>query len=218
MTDLDRALTLPFAWFPPDTRLFDRDLRSLSLCSHQAVKVMGLRVLDPLAVYEDPLDEIREVLVYVWLHTADVAELSRALWDGGWREAMTYEESSPAATLALLSEWRAHRSQILALIAATEVRIRTKPRDPKLGPDDTPPDVVNPTLLSAQIVTVAETLGESLDHVKWHVPLWEAWQIYHVDRRREGRWTIPGRDRSVPEETFEDFNLAALTPEPGQDE
>ncbi len=218
MRDLDRALTLPFAWFAPDTMLFDRPLRSLSLCSHQAIKVMGLRLLDPLATYADPVEEITEVLAYVWLHTAPVEEIERALWDGGWRSALTYQESSQAATLALLSEWRELRARILALIAATEIRIRAKPRDPKLPPDDTPPDVVSPTLLAAQIAAVCEIMREPRERAKWHVPLWEAWQIYHVDRRREARWTILARDRSVPEDSFENFELGALTPEPPQEQ
>lgn len=221
MRDLQRALTLPFAWFPPDTLLFDQPMRSLSLLSHQAVKVMGLRVLDPLASYEDPKDEMREVLVYAWLHTAPVDEIARALWDESWR-SIDYVETSPAATVAMLSEWRAFRERILALLDATEIRIRPRPAKPGASPDDTPPDVVNPTLLSAQIVAVAEVLNEARERVGWHVPVWEAWQIYHVERRREGRWTIRGKDRSVPEETFDDFSIpavaAALTPGESQDD
>lgn len=209
--NLQRVLTLPFAWFPPDTLLFDQELRSLSLCSHQATKVMGLRLLDPLATYEDPLEEMGEVLAYVWLHTAPVAEISRALWDGRWRGAMAYREKSPAATLALLNEWREMRERVLALLAATEIRIRPRPPKPGAQPSEIPPDVIHPTLLAAQIATVERELGESRERARWHVPIWEAWQIWHVDRSREGKWTIPGKDRSVTEDAFEDFTVSALT-------
>lgn len=216
--DFQRVLTLPFAWFPPDTVLFDQEMRSLSLCSHQAVRVMGLRVLDPLATWDDPLDEMREVLAYVWLHTAPIEDICRALWDGRWREQMTYEESSATATLALLAEWRVFRERVLALLEATEIRIREKPARHGAPPDDTPADVISPTLLAVQIAVACELLGETRERVCWHVPVWESWQAYHVDRRREGRWTVAGRDRRVPEETFEGFNVAALTPAEEGDE
>ena len=218
MRDLQQILTLPFAWFPPDTVLFEQPVRSLSLCSHQAVKVMGLKVLDPLATWEDPLDEMREVLAYVWLHSAPIDEISRALWSGRWRDQMVYRETSAAATIALLGEWRAFRERVLALLASTEIRIRDKPARTGAAPDDTPPDVISPTLLAVQIAVACEVLSEPRERVCWHVPIWEAWQAYHVDRRREGRWTVAGRDRRVPEETFEEFKVGALTPDDEVDE
>lgn len=218
MRDLRTLLTLPFVWFPPDTVLFERPARSLSLLSHHAVKVMGLRVLDPAAAYEDPLEEAREVLAYAWLHTAPIDVISRALWDDGWRDAIQYEESDAAATLAVLGEWRALRERIVALLEATEIRVTPRTRKANAPADDTPANVVYPLLLSAQIAAVAEILGEPKEQVGWHVPIWEAWQIYHVARRRNGDFTIPGKGRTEPEETFEQFEVAALTPGEGQDD
>jgi hypothetical protein len=217
MKNLRQSLTLPFVWFPPDTMLFGEPTRSLSLLSHQATKVMGLRVLDPLATYEDPLDEAREVLAYAGLLTAPVDEISRALWDGGWRAKMNYKESSPAATLALLSEWRQMRECLVALLEATEIRVTPRTRKPGAPADDTPANVVYPLLLSAQIAAVAEVLGEPKERVAWHVPIWEAWQIYHVVLRREGMWTISAQGRSEPSETFDNFTVAALTPPPEEE-
>jgi len=164
------------------------------------------------------LDEAREVLAYAWLHTAPIDEISRALWDDGWRSAIRYEETDAAATLALLAEWRELRERIVALLEATEIRVTPRPRKANAPADDTPANVVYPLLLSAQIATVAEILGEPKERVGWHVPIWEAWQIYHVARRRDGAWTIPGKGRAEPAETFESFECAALTPGEGHDE
>ena len=157
--------------------------------------------------YEDPLDEIREVLAYAWLHTEPPAVISRALWSGSWRECFDYEEDSPAATLALLGEWRTLRERIVGLLNATEIRIQTKPRG-TTKTVETPPSVISPTLLTQQISIVAEILGEGREVVKWEIPIWEAWQIYHDHKRRDGNWTVPGKDRYEVEESFEGFELS----------
>jgi hypothetical protein len=208
-TDL-RALVLPLAWFPPDQELFGVKMRSLSLLSHQAVKVMGLKLLTRGHEYDDPLDEIREVLAYAWLHTAPIETISPALWSGAWRAEMDYTETSPAATLALIDQWRVFRERLLGLLDAT--RIRILPRK-KSANDDTPSNVIGPSLLSQQIALVGKHLGESREYITWHLPLWEAWQIYHVATRGGGAWTVPDVQTAKIADSFEDFSVGALTPE-----
>lgn len=205
-----RALVLPLAWFPPDRELFGEKMRSLSLLSHQAMKVMGLRLLTRGHEYADPLDEMGEVLAYAWLHTAPVEDIAPALWSGAWRERMRYTESSPVATLALLAEWREFRGRLLGLLDAT--RIRIIPRK-KSANDDTPSNVVGPSLLSQQIALVGKHLGESREYITWHLPIWEAWQIYHVATRGGGAWTVPDVQTAKIADSFEDFSVGALTPE-----
>jgi hypothetical protein len=202
-----RALILPFSWFPPDRELFGSEMRSLSLLSHQAVKVMGLHVLDRDHEYADPLDEMGEVLAYAWLHTAPLAEIPPALWSGSWREKMAYQESSAAATLAVLTEWREFRERVASLLEVS--RIKVIPRK-KSASDDTPVNVISPTLLAHQIGHVAELFGETKEFVSWHLPVWEAWQLYHVAMRRGGAWTVAGGESRKTTDTFERFEIADL--------
>lgn len=200
-----RNVLLGMSWFPPDTEILGIPTRSLSLASHQWVRQMGLRILDPGADLS-PSEEIAQLNAYVWAHSVDPATVSALAWTGDWREALDYEEESEAATLAALGEWRAIRQIIVELLEATEIRVIPRPRK---GTDDTPSDVVGLLKFSHQVTTCMRETGLPRQEVLWHLPKWEANQIYHGALRRDGAWTAPDLRRSAPDD-FQDFALGGL--------
>ena len=110
----------------------------------------------------------------------------------------------------ITASFMAERDRLAAILKAVTITIRPKP---KRGKDDTPPDVVSPALEAFRLVTIAGALRADLEHVRWHLFIGQALQVYHVALWESGRWTvIPGRE--VKPEDVEDLEPGWMKGEP----
>lgn len=207
LSDYDRRIVLGLSFFPPDREILGVATRSLSIASHQWVKMVGLRCLDPFADMT-PREELAQVSAYVWAHSADPDLVGESAWTGDWLPSLEYTESTPEQTLALVADWRRVRERVLSLVAATEIEVRPRPKGK--NSEKIPSAVVGPSRLAHKIATVSRETGYTREEVLWHLPLWEANQIYHASLRRDGAWTTPVMERSSPDD-FADFSVDALT-------
>jgi hypothetical protein len=175
--------------------------RPLSLASLDALRLMDI------GFSECPFTSPLHIGLYRWLHTAPLHEVKLALWTGSWRSL--FAEPSPLSE-DVIAAFRAERDRLAAVLAAVTISIRAKPREK--SDEKTPPDVIAPTLATFRAVTIASALKADLEHVRWHLPIVQALQVYHHALWSEGRWTVrPGRE--VTREELED-----LTPEALRDE
>jgi hypothetical protein len=150
--------------------------------------------------------DTREIALYRWLHIAPLHQVKAALWSGSWR--LLFFDPEPLSE-EIVATFRCEQARIAAILAAVTITIRPRPRK---GKDDTPPDVLKPTMATARAVIVAKALGASLDYVRWHLPIVQALQVYHHEKWNDHCWTVrPGKEASA--EDLED-----LTPEDWDDE
>lgn len=194
--ELSRWVDLEVSWFESAHGCLGEGARPLSLLSAHALRMMGLTWLDgrPLELEV----EARELGVYVWLHTAPLSEVKREIWTGEWRALWEASTDVPDVVRAGL---RAERDRLTRVLASATVKERAKPRK---GKDETPRDVLAPTLLTYRLMTVAKSCGMTLEQVGWELPLVQAMQIWHGARWAEGVWTVrPGRE--ITEEEVADI-------------
>lgn len=210
MDDCLRNVYRRLGWFRPSMRLLGHELRPLSLPSHEALDLMGLRILE-----EDPglspLAEAGEVQAYVWLHVEPVPVVGAAIWTGDWRAALDTGELTEAEALAIVAEWRAYREPIVTLVRACDFTVRSRP-SPANAPagGETPGDVIHATRLSHRQALLLPLLGGDPARM-WEVPWWEAMLLYHALQRIDGKWTVPKCEEATPE-AFADFQLGAMEP------
>jgi hypothetical protein len=207
-------LLLTLAWYPADQLSFARELgaderrlRPLSLASFQAIRLMGLlHFIDRTEDNGATLAETtRFVRLYIWLHSEDIDVINRALWDGSW--AALIEADDDEACAPIIDAWQRHRERLAALIEAAAIEVVPRP---KSDHDDTPWNVVGPVDLAHKIATIARCTGWTRDHILWELPLAQALQIYHAELRWHSLWTVrPGKP--VPDDAFEDFDIAAIS-------
>lgn len=190
--ELSRWMDLEVSWFESSHGCLGDDARPLSLLSAHALRMMGLTWLDGRAL--DLESEARELAVYVWLHTAPLKEVKREIWTGEWRELWEASTDVPDVVRAGL---RAERDRLTRVLASATVKERPKP---KKGKDETPRDVLGPTLLTYRLMTVAKSCGLTLEQAGWELPLVQAMQIWHGARWADGVWTV----RPVRQITKED--------------
>ncbi len=174
--------------------------RPLSLASFDALRMMGIR-------FADCVFDTRQIALYRWLHIAPLHAVKSVMWTGTWDGLFANPDPLSEENIAA---FRAERDRLAAVLAAVTISIRAKPRHKDA--EKTPPDVLSPTLATFRAVTVAAMLRADLEHVRWHLPIVQALQVYHHALWSEGRWTVrPGRE--VVRKDLED-----LTPEALRDE
>lgn len=197
--DLDPIIAQALAWHPPDLVAGGIALRPLSLCSQHTLALLGC-ALPEEAEGRSEEEERREVALYLWLHSAPVAEISIAIWSGSWRaivEAAVEELSGEAVADCRAMFWRQRQ-----LLAAAEVRLIPKP---DLGQVKIPPEVIAAPVLAHRIGTLAARLRLSPDEIGWELPLPQAWQYYHEAMISLGSWTARPAVQIAAEE-FADFD------------
>lgn len=173
--------------------------RPLSLGSLDALRLMGLD-------FASAIFDTHEIALYRWLHIAPLHDVRFALWTGSWDSLFFNPEPLDEAIVAA---FRHEQSRLAAILAAVTVTVRARPRK---GRDETPPDVIAPTLTTFRAVTIAAALRADLEHVRWHLPVVQALQVYHHALWESGRWTVrPGREATREE-------LADLTPDEFRDD
>jgi hypothetical protein len=186
VAEVSRWLDLEASWFESAHGCLGETARPLSLLSAHALRLMGLTWLDG-----EPLElqaEARELGVYVWLHTAPLSEVKREIWSGEWRALYEASTDIPDIVRAGL---RAERDRLTRILASTTITERAKPRK---GKDDTPRDILAPSLLTYRLMTVAKAGNLSLEQAGWELPLVQAMQLWHAARWAEGVWTVrPGK-------------------------
>jgi hypothetical protein len=187
--ELIRLLQAEQVWFEASHSCLGSSARPLSLLSAHALRLMGVTWLE--SVPGDLEKEARELAVYVWLHTAPLAEVKASLWTGEWVETWIHAPDVPDIVRAGL---RAERERLTSMLAAVTTAERPKPRK---GKDDTPRDVLPPSLLTFRLMVVRAEAGLTLDQAGWHLPLVQAMQIYHAARWREGVWTVRAGTRQI---------------------
>lgn len=203
-----RPLFLRLGWFAPDSALIGVRTRPVSLGSMEAMRLMGLSLLEAEAADLDAALETREIAAYLWLHSAPVAEVELALWDGSWR-AIWEAQDEPCT--AVVAAWRMTRERLRAVIRAAGIEVLPRP---KAATDETPWNVVGPQDLAFKLSVIARCTGWGRRKILWRLPVAQALQIYHAELRWHGVWTVrPGR--RVAPGTFDDFAIGALEEEDG---
>lgn len=217
MEEWQRRLMLGMSWFPPDTEILGTETRSLSLASREALRMIGLPILDRSAT-PDRLEELDQLMVYAWLHSESIEVVSRSLWTDAWHSARGYQAESEEEIQVILSEWREIRERIISLVEATDIEIQPKPKTAKEKENNKiPSNVIGPTVFAHKVSVVMRETGMDRETVLWRLPVWEANQIYHAAMRWNGHWTVRVKERS-PHDSFSDFEVKALDEEDSADE
>ena len=198
LDDLLRILRANEAWFDASHAWLASescpDPRPLSLASLDALRLMNIE-------FAACAFDTREIALYRWLHIAPLHEVRSALWSGTWR--LLFLNPEPLAE-DIVAAFLDERDRVAAMIAAVTISVRPKP---KSKTDNTPADVVAPTLVTFRVCTIAAHIRADLEQVRWHLPIVQALQVYHDALWESGRWTVrPGREVK-PED------LADLTPD-----
>lgn len=197
MSDSSRLHYARLAWFEPDPpALGDIQLRPLSLGSKSAMELMELTVMDEAHGLTEE-QETMQILLYIWLHTAPITEITGALWDGSW---LAFGNVTMEQDPKLLEEMRRHFACVRPAIAASLVKLRSREKSKH---DDTPLDVIGLTDLGHRIFTLIRVTGWTERRVMWHLWLPKALQLYHGELRRQGVWTI-APPRPVDPTDYED--------------
>jgi hypothetical protein len=204
------TLALSLSWCDEDRDLFGLPSRPLSLVSHHLLRLMGSRVLQPDPGYASAEDELRDMTLYTWLHTAALDEVCEAMWSGAWR-GMLAVEMDPLAVAETLPEWRDRRQRLAALCAAVDYELERKPPRESTASTTPPPQprgsMLHPTRLARHLRVLMRETGASRTEAKWEYPYWEAIQICHDADYYEGHWTVAPGERVGPVE-FGEFALA----------
>lgn len=207
-TDLFDKLALALSWVDEDRDLLGSVARPLSLVSHHLLRLVRSRVLDRDPGYKTEEDEVRDMTLFAWLHTADLDEVTEAMWSGAWR-AVLEVKMSPEAIAEALPEWREKRLRLASLCAAVDYEIAPKPARESSATSSAPQppsNLMHATRLSHRIRLLMRETGVSRLEAKWEFPYWEAIQICHAAERFEGAWTVPTFARSGTVE-FGGFDL-----------
>lgn len=191
-------------WFP-SAELALGTTRQPCLATLEAARLMGLTLLDPTT--ELTLDEeARQLACWTWLHTATPPEIGEALRTGSWYQATR----EPLVLDSIIAAWRLERAALLEQIAAATVTVRPRPR--REGAEQTPADVIAPTLYVHRLLTIRAASGMPIPQIAWSLPIGQALQIYHWALWNDGCWTVRAGEK-VTEADFADFDLGALTRE-----
>jgi hypothetical protein len=155
--------------------------------------------------------EEAEIGVFLWIHTAEIETIERAIWDGTWREILDsfLEGGEAPPSEAVIGTFRLMRERLLATLAASRIRVRPRPKPEHAEP--VPSDVAPPSLLAWRLSRVMRETGLPLVEVKWRLPLAQFWQLFHCAEWQDGQWTVPdpdGQGGVGPEvSAFEGFDL-----------
>lgn len=169
--------------------------RPLSLASLEALQQMGI-----------PFDshdyDTREIALYRWLHVYPLRDVKLALWNGSWSILFHDAEQLSEEIVAM---FRADQKRVRQIIAATTITVRRKPK--KEGEtDDTPDDVIAPSLAWHRIATICKVANMTPGDVAWMLPIGQALALYHDALWSDRNWTVRPGTRATPEE------LADLNP------
>lgn len=196
------------AWFEPPHLVTDDDsepMRPVSLASMLALELLGITLLRDPPPDMDHREEMRQIRVFHWLHTAPIPEVKAAVWSGAARVAFDAERPVEA----VIAWWRAHLDPIRRLLAECRVEIQPKPHERRRA-EPPPADLRRPTMMSVQVLAIAERSGLQPEEVAW-MPAAQALQLWHAACWQEGAWTIRPRERGdVSPAAFENFD--PLTP------
>ena len=204
-------LALALSWCDEDRDLLGEAMRPLSLGSRHLLALTGSRMLQVDPGYETEEGEARDLTLYAWLHSADLEEVTEAMWSGAWRAVLAAEPLDEATRREVLPEWRERRLRLAAMCAAVEYQIAPRPKpsasDSARSSAPTPPaEMMNPTKLAHRIwLLMRETRCDRLEAI-WHFPYWQAVQICHAAEWNDGAWTVPVREKTR-EGVFEGFAL-----------
>jgi hypothetical protein len=202
------TLALSLSWCDEDRDLLGLPSRPLSLVSHHLLRLMGSRVMEADPGYETLEDELRDMTLYTWLHTAPLDEVCEAMWSGAWR-AMLEVAMDPHAIGETLAEWRERRLRLATLCAAVDYELEHKPARESTASSSPPPKprgaILHPTRLARRLRVLMRETGVARTEAKWQFPYWEAIQICHDADYYEGHWTVAPGERVGPVEfgTFE---------------
>lgn len=176
--------------------------RPVSLGSMEAMRLMGLTLLDP----ESRLtarQEACELMAFTWLHTAPLGDVLDAIWRGTWPPAV---QSPPDECDHILALFRVDRARFLELLNEVTMTIRCKPRSP--GYETPPADVVLPSLYTHRLCILQQATHQPREQLEWHMSIVTALEIYHHARWHEGAWTVkPGMQTKADD--FVGFTMEA---------
>lgn len=202
-------LTLALSWCDESRDLLGLPARPLSLVSHHLLRLIQPRILlaDPGELTEQ--GEVADMILFAWLHTAPLDEVTETLWSGAWR-ALISSAPDPATMGDALVEWRDRRARMVALCDAVDYEIAARPKRESSGSSSAPvppSNMMYPTRLAYRIRLLMRDTGVSRLEALWEFPYWQAVQICHAAQRYEGDWTVPMVARTAPAE-FGGFDLA----------
>ena len=184
--------------------------RPVSLGSMEIMRRLGISVMKP----DHELDyaqELGEIAIFTWLHTAPLADIHRALWLGTWHDELVAPDGEYPT---LVAAFRADRDLLSRAISHVHMRVRAKPGTSN---SDVPNEVVPPTLHEHRLFVLMNTTHQTREQLEYRTGIITALQMYHASRWHEGAWTVRVVDTpEVAEAAFEGFDFPADidTPEP----
>jgi hypothetical protein len=198
LSESERHLFRDLAFFAEDGAFPGvEELRPLSILSMKAMEMMGLALFQEKAEDLTPERELQEINVWLWLHTAPLAEVCSGLWDGTWRGILVSDQQ-PAEVI--VAEFRRWHVRVLAMLEACAVDIRPRP---KSKGDDTPRDIWPPSRIAFMVSMIAHHSNMDREKVKWHFFLPEALQEFHCAMRWNGQWTVKPGEEVSPEDLMD---------------
>ena len=206
----DHSLSLALSWCDEDRDLLGSPCRPLSLVSHHLLRLVRSRVMEMEPGYETQQGEVRDMTLFAWLHTADLDEVTEAMWTGAWR-AVLEVAMRPEILAEALPEWREKRLRMASLCAAVDYEIAPPPLRESHGTSSAPQppsNLMHSTRLAHRLRLLMLNTGVSREYALWEFPYWQAVQICHAAERYEGAWTVPPFARTPPAE-FGGFDLPA---------
>ncbi len=178
-----------------------KKLRPFSLATWKAADIMGLHYLNESA--ELTLEEQqREMLAYLWLHSAPLEEIAGALWSGA-HQVVGHGSEVNENMLRLFTRFRARH-----ILAHRAVIIKILPKKEPEN-DTTPTGVCGPGGLSFIMGILLSEARLEPERLLWHTWLPQALALYHRALHMKGAWTIhPGK--AVKSTDFEDGDATPL--------
>lgn len=172
-------------WFEPTHNFVGAalPLRPLSLGTWHIMKIIGLSLFDE-AVELSLEEEMKQLGVYIWLHSAKLEVVTEALWSSDWR--LVYEEFNEPQS-EIIARFRSYRTRCLSALEAAKFSIQNRPKPDK---DDTPKDLVGPRDLTFLISLLRRETGCSREEALWHTWYPQVKQLELAALRWQGIWTV----------------------------
>jgi len=186
LSDCELDLFGVLTWFEPDAALPGiPGMRPYSLASRAALTLLKSPVFTA-----DAIDR-SDIALYVFLHSAPLAEVTGSFWDSSWRAALPPIEA--ALTAEDLHAFAEYRARTHSALDASRLVVRSRPKTRYT--EDPPADLVPPNDLAAKLTVISRNRGWSEEDILWRTWLPKALQIYNADRFWNGAWTVrPGRE------------------------
>ena len=191
--------------------LFGLKLRPVSLGTLNLCRRLGLSLVlhhEQVALISES-ERQRQVMLFVWMHSAPLTEVLAAVRDGSWD--VPFGAFAESSSELIVPEVLAEIRRVSQRVDAALVEVLPKPG--RSSDDEAPGDILEPGFTASLVFTLARETGWAEAFLLWQLPLACALQYYHCALRASLAWTVkPGPPVQVQINKLEQW-AAALTPD-----